>query len=168
MSAQVDLTVFSDFPGDASLRIVPIEGGLEPGRRKALLAILGELFGQWHTQGAITTGQADLTPDGSFLIIAWVPANPDLSGCTKDQLTHLIQAFEKQSGQRMLEAPRLAVELNGKVEFLDHARFRELRQHGEIDQSSVVYDMLIDRVDKLREGAFRTTVGASWYARIGA
>jgi hypothetical protein len=160
--------LFVDLPDGAALRVVPVEGGLAPDREAPVLAVLGELLGQWRANGAITAGGVELHSSRCFLLIAWQPTGADLSGCTKDGLTKTLALFETQLGTRMINAPRLAVDLDGSVRFLTQKEFRELRREGAITGATRVYDHLIQTVGELRSGALATTVDASWYGRIPA
>ncbi|MCB2153428.1 hypothetical protein KQI84_00955 [bacterium] len=162
------LEVLSGLPGEAVLRIVPIEGGLSSQQATPLLEVLRALIDQWKEGGVVSAGDAELLEDGHFVAIAYVPAEGDVSGCTKDQLTHVLLGFENQLGQRMLNAPRLAVRIDGSVSMMNNLQFKELRNEGRITPETVVFDHLLGQLDELQSGRFETTVADSWYARIGA
>ncbi|MBX3728610.1 MAG: hypothetical protein KF858_05450 [Candidatus Sumerlaeia bacterium] len=153
-------------PDDAVLRVVPIENGLPPEHEPSVRAVLDEVLAQWRERGVIRAGAVALHPSRSFLLIAWVPTGNDLSGCTKDGLTHTLLAFEAQLGRRLVNAPRLAVGLDGDVRFLSQGDFRQLRRDGRITDATPAYDHLVQTLGALR--TFETTVGASWYSRIPA
>lgn len=156
--------------GDAAhLRIVPIVGGAPPEKAAFALALLDALLAEWSVEGKIRSGAAGLLAEGHFLAVAYEPAGGDLSGCTKDSLTRTIQAIEEQFGRVMLAAPRMAlVRGDGGAEFVNQREFRERRAAGAIDESTPVFDHLLATLGDLRAGKLRTTVGASWYAPVGA
>ncbi|MDK2972523.1 MAG: hypothetical protein PWP23_2278 [Candidatus Sumerlaeota bacterium] len=160
--------LFESLPDSATLRVVPVEGGLAPEREEAVLAVLGELLAQWRANGVIRQGAVTLHPSRAFLLLAWQPTGPDISGCTKDGLTKTLEAFEAQLGTRLLNAPRMAVEQEGAVLFLTQKEFKERRRSGRITGSTRVFDHLLNTVGALRAGGFETTVDASWYGRIPA
>jgi len=80
----------------------------------------------------------------------------------------MVLDFEKRLGVPMLNAPKLAVELDGAVQFLKLPDFKRLRAEGRIDAGTRAYDHLVTTLGDLRAGRFATTVGASWYAPVGA
>jgi hypothetical protein len=158
-------TTISQLAPEAHLRLVPVAEGLTDSLATPLLAVLRELIAHWQNNRAIIDGAVELMAGGAFIAIAYQPKADDLSGCTKDQLAHTLLQFEKQLGIPILNAPNLAVEIDGRVRLLDRDEFRRLRAEGTINEATIAYDHLIDRVGDL--GRFRTTVGESWYNRIG-
>lgn len=163
-----DLAAFSHLPDDARLLVHPVENGLAAGKSAPVLAVLNELLAEWKRNRVIADGAVALLRDGAFLAIAYQPLAGDLSGCTKDSLVHTLKNLERMLGARILDAPRLAVEIAGKVQLMDHAGFKALRREGRVDDSTRVYNTLVATVGDLREGKFETTVGESWYSRGGA
>lgn len=160
---------FSALPDSATVRVVPVEGGLPSADSRSVLAVLEELLAQWSANQAIEAGAVAPLEGGHFLLVAWVPRAGDLSGCTKDGLTHTLLALEKQLGKRMLNAPRLAVaggDGEACVRFLDREAFKEGLRNGTIAADSTVYDHLVTTLGDIRAGRFRTTVAGSWYERI--
>lgn len=169
ITTSLDLTPLAHLPAHAVLRVVPIEGGAPPDKAKALLAVLDALLAQWREDGKIRRGAACLAAGDCLLLVAYELSGGDLSGCTKDQLTHTLLDYEGVMGRRMLSAPRMAVERpDGAVDFLTQPEFRERRAAGAIDEASVVFDHLVATLGEARDGKLRTTVGASWYAPVGA
>ncbi len=156
---------FAELAPTAHLRIIPIMGGLPAEKATPLLAVLGEMLAQWRENGAITTSAFAMLEQGCFVAVAYEPAAGDVSGCTKDQLTHTLLQFEQQLGVPMLNAPNLAVEIEGRVRLLDREEFRRLRAEGVIEDTTTAFDHLIDCVGNFDR--FRTTVAESWYNRIG-
>ncbi len=150
---------------DSRMRIVRISGVSSPDALTPVVAVLREMLAQWKNNGAIKAGEVELLEGGSFLVVAYEPTGADLSGCTKDQLTHALLDFEARLGIRLLNAPPLAVELEGGVCLMDRDNFRRLRAEGVIREETIVFDYLVESLGDF--GRFRTTVGASWYARIG-
>ena len=167
MPTTVSLEAFENLTDRAVLRIVPIAGGLTQEKGEAFLAVLDQLLEQWKESGKVTAGTAVLAANGKFVMIAYDLAGADLSGCTKDQLTHALLDYERVLKTPMLNAPRIAVERNGEVDFMNNIQFKELRAAGEVDAGTRVYDHLIATLGELRDGKFETTVGESWYDRVG-
>lgn len=161
-----ELKPFEGLSDRATLRIVPAEGGLTPEQAKPILAVMEQLIASWKEKGAVHAGAAGLLAGGHFVAVAYEPAQGDLSGCTKDQLTHALRDLEQACGRRMLDAPKMAVEIDGKVRFLTQREFRDLRGGGTIADGTAVFDHLLTDLGALRAGNFRTTVGSSWYGRV--
>ncbi|MEQ8821453.1 MAG: hypothetical protein RLY93_14540 [Sumerlaeia bacterium] len=165
------LSTFQALPATAKVRIVPIEGGLTRDEATPLLALVSEMAAQWVEKGAARNAAVELTGNLGgrfyFLAVAYEPSGGDLSGCTKDGLTHALLHYETQLGRRMLNAPRLAVEQDGAVVFLNNLEFKNRRAEGRIIDSTRVFDHLIEDLEPLRAGRFATTVADSWYDRVG-
>jgi hypothetical protein len=147
------------------LRIVRIDGASSSDSLTPMVAVLREMLAQWKNNGAIRAGEVELLEGGAFLAVAYEPTGADVSGCTKDQLTHALLDFEARLGIKLLNALPLAVELEGRVRLVDREEFRHLRAEGVIHDETVVFDYLIESLQDF--GRFRTTVGQSWYARVG-
>jgi len=156
---------FETLPDHAILRVFPVEGGLADAEAGPFLGVLNALLEQWRDKGAIISGGAALVEAAHFILVAYEPASGDLSGCTKDGLTHMVADFEKRLGKRILAAPRFAVAEGHGARFLGQREFREAAARGDIGTRTRVFDHLIGTVGELRAGRFDTTVGASWYAR---
>ncbi len=164
----IDLKPFEALSDSATVRVVPISDELPPDQAAALLAVIGALIDQWRERGVVTGGAATFAAEGRFLIAAWDPGAGDLSGCTKDQLTHTLMDFERRLGVPMLNAPRFAVRIDDRVRFMRMPEFKELRAAGRVAADTTVYDHLVTTMEDLRAGRFETTVAASWYAPVGA
>jgi hypothetical protein len=145
--------------------MIRIEGAPSHESLTPMIAVLREMLAQWSINGVIRSGGVELLEAGAFLAVAYEPAGSDISGCTKDQLTHALLDFEKRLGFRLINASPLVVELEGNIRFMDREEFRRLRSEGTVNEQTVVFDYLIDSLSDL--GRFRTTVGQSWYARVG-
>ena len=166
-STKIDLSAFDKLRDDATMRVFRIPGGAPPAKKGFAQGVLEALLAEWNSDDKIANGAVAFIAQDRFLLIGYELTGGDLSGCTKDQLTHTIQAIEQQFDREMLTAPRLAVEASdGGVEFLSQRQFRERREASEIGEATVVYDHLVETVGAAR-GGFRTTVGESWYARVG-
>ncbi len=164
----IDLSAFDALADNAAVRVVPIAEKLPEDQADALLAVLNELVGQWRERGVVTDGAAAFVAESRFLLIAWNLAGADLSGCTKDQLTHTLMDFEKRLGVPMLSAPRFAVRMATGVEFMRMPDFKALRADGRVSGETTVYDHLVTTLGDVRAGRFETTVADSWYAPVGA
>lgn len=164
----IDLAPFAALPDSATVRVVPVGSPLPRDKAAAFQGVVEAVIDQWKERGAIVDGAAAFVAGGRFLLVAWQLAKGDLSGCTKDQLTHMVLDFEKNLGVPLLNAPRFAVELDGDVRFLRMPEFKALRAQGRIHGATRAYDHLVTTLGDVRAGRFATTVDASWYAPVGA
>lgn len=163
----LDFTPFQQLADDATLLILSITQPLEDGPAHDVLERVKQLFLAWHRDGKIRNASGAFYFERSFLVLAWEPTGATLSGCTRDQLTHLIQHLESELGFSLLSTPRFAVLTGERVTFMSQKEFRAKRQAGEITDHSPVFDHLIKTLGEFRGGKFMLPVVESWYAPIG-
>ncbi|MBI5154759.1 hypothetical protein HZA57_05935 [Candidatus Poribacteria bacterium] len=160
------LEQFGALDDSARVRVVPLGTALSGERTAPLLGVLRELLQQWHTSGLIDAGAAAVIAEGRFLLIAYEPSHGDVSGCTKDSLTHVLLNFEAQLGVPLVNTPRVMIELDGEFQLMSPREFKSLRVAGRVSGSTRVYDHLVQTLGDVRAGRFQTTCDSSWYARI--
>ncbi|MGF1572218.1 MAG: hypothetical protein ACFCU1_04030 [Sumerlaeia bacterium] len=167
-TSPLSLEAYAELPDSAQLKILSITQELTQPVADDFLSRFKLLFQAWHQDGKIQNASGAYQLHRAFLILAYQPTADDLSGCTKDQMTHMIQHQEQEFGFPLLSTPRFAPFINGKVEFLSQKQFRQKREEGIITDSTLVCDHLIATLGELRVGKFLPSVTESWYAPIGA
>lgn len=164
----VDFTPFADLPDTAQIKFYSLHGERDSDNLEPLISVVREILNQWKEGGKIQDGAAELLLDNRFLAVSFQPTSADISGCTKDSLTHVLQDFEKRLGISILNSPRFSVMTGNGVQHLSMKEFRERRGAGEFTEDTIVFDHLIQNMGEARNGAFETSVKKSWYAPVGA
>jgi len=163
----VNFSEFENLEDSATIKFYSLSGNKSEDELEPLISVVRELLNQWQTDGKIRNGAAAFLLNRTFLAIAYETTAGDVSGCTKDSLTHLLQDFEKRLGISILNSPRFSVLLDSSVQHMGMKDFKELRASGKINDSTIVFDHLIQNLGEARRNGFEKSVNNSWYAPVG-
>lgn len=165
---ELQLQPYAELPDSALLKILSITQELSAPVAEDFLNRFKLLFQAWRQDDKIVNASGAYQLNRAFLVLAYQPKAADVSGCTKDQLTHLVLHQEQEFGFPLLSTPRFAALIGDSVQFMSQKEFRQKRQDGIITDSTLVCDHLITTLGELRSGKFLLPVTQSWYAPIGA
>ncbi|MFM2206097.1 MAG: hypothetical protein RL213_72 [Bacteroidota bacterium] len=84
-----------------------------------------------------------------FLVIAVDQQAVSASGCSIDKSVAFVKSLEDSLQCRLLERMLFAFKKDGKVNVVDKQRFEELAESGEITDSTIVFDNLVDTLQAL-------------------
>ena len=90
-------------------------------------------------------------------------ASYQATGCSIDKLTHFIQALEKELSISLLDRTQIAFrDENQLIEIVHMMDFRAALEAGEIDESTVVFNNLIEKKGQLKR-QWETMLANSWH-----
>lgn len=120
----------------------------------------------WESHGRSVQSAADVV-EGRFAVIAGCIQNGDVSGCGIDKSVH---ALEKAASELAFDwLPGILIHYRdhrGVARSVTRQEFRELVQSGNVSADTSVFDLSIETLGQLREGAFERAAADSWHARV--
>ncbi|TVR42519.1 MAG: hypothetical protein EA402_11560 [Planctomycetota bacterium] len=133
-------TALSALPDHAALRVVPACPALDAAAAADASAAMVKLFSQFQREGRCQSAAIEVLGDGHLLLLAWL--GPALSGCSHDKINHLLQHLGQRHGRRLLDAPPLVVEVEGVIQHLSHAEFKDLVRQGRLGSHDYAWDSM--------------------------
>ncbi len=97
-----------------------------------------------------------------FLIVALDEASYQATGCSIDKLVQHIQSLENELTINLLDRMQIAYrDENGMIDTMHLTAFRAALENGELDESTVVFNNLIERKGQL-ESEWEVALRESW------
>lgn len=158
------MTALSDLPPSARLVLRPIHPPLAPDAAAALVQAIDKLFAQFTREDRVSTHAVEVLADGAVLAVAFVDGTP-LSGCSHDKLAQVLKAHEERTGAKLLDAPPIMVEVDGKPTSVDRAGLKALVAAGRVTRDSTHWDLRVDTIGAWQERG-RVPAHTSWLAPI--
>ena len=100
-----------------------------------------------------------------FLILMVDEKTAGASGCSIDKSVHFIKSLESKFGVSFFDRMTFAYRVNGRVEAAPAAKLAQLYTTGGIDESTIVFDNLIQSKGELSE-KWEIPFGKSWHKKI--
>jgi len=135
----------SELPPSARLVLRPIDPPLAPDAATALVQAIDKLFAQFTREDRISTHAVEVLANGAVLAVAFVDDSP-LSGCSHDKLGQVLTAHEARTGSKLLDAPPIMVEVDGRPTCVDRAGLKALVAANLVDANSIHWDLRCDMV----------------------
>lgn len=148
------MPVLSELPPTARLVLRPIHPPLAPEAATALVQAIDKLFAQFTREDRISTHAAEVLAEGAVLAVAFVDDTP-LSGCSHDKLAQVLTAHETRTGSKLLDAPPIMVEVDGRPTCVDRVGLKALVAAGRVDANTVHWDLRADSIGAWREHGCR-------------
>lgn len=150
---------------DSRIWVYASERRLRPAEVQIVQQAASAFVQQWGSHGRPLDAEAAVLHD-RFLILAVDQRSAGASGCSIDASVHFVQRLGAELGvdffNRMVFHYR---DENGEVHSLGRADFAEAYQKGLINETTVVFDPLIDSVGELADG-FEKPLSTSWHANM--
>ncbi len=115
-----------------------------------------------HGRDLVATGEVMYN---RFVVMGVDQAQAGASGCSIDSSVHFIKSLEAEYSVDLFNRMLFAYELDGKVSAASREEFEALYAKGTIDDSTTVFNNLVDTVGGLREG-WKVCLGESWHANM--
>lgn len=158
------MPALSELPPTARLVLRPIHPPLAPEAATALIQAIDKLFAQFTREDRISSHAAEVLADGAVLAIAFVDDTP-LSGCSHDKLAQVLTAHEARTGSKLLDAPPIMIEVDGRPTCVDRVGLRALIAAGRVDANTIHWDLRADSVGAWREHG-RRPARETWLAPL--
>ncbi|MDA3960087.1 MAG: hypothetical protein PF961_04815 [Planctomycetota bacterium] len=159
------MTVLSDLPDDALLRVVPCHPALNDEAATAASGAITKLLTQFVREGAVQAAGCEAVHNGGFLLIAWQPTETPLSGCRQDKLSKVLQDHEQRSGSSLLCPPPIILDQAGDPRCGTQGSLRSQVAVGAVSPDSLAYDHLVKQVGEWRRGMPRPIRDIPWLAK---
>lgn len=158
------MPVLSELPLTAHLVLRPIHPPLTPESANSLIQAIDKLFAQFTREDRISTHAAEVLADGAVLAVAFVDDTP-LSGCSHDKLGQVLVAHETRTGSKLLDAPPIMVEVDGRPTCVDRVGLKTLVAAGRVDANTMHWDLRADSIGAWREHG-RQPARDTWLAPL--
>lgn len=158
------MPALSDLPPSARLALRPIHPPLTPDAANALVQAIDKLFAQFGRENRIAEHAVEVWADGAVLAIGFMD-HGQLSGCSHDKLAQVLAAHEARTGAKLLDAPPIMVEVDGKPISVDRAGLKALVAAGRVTRDSTHWDLRVDTIGAWQERG-RVPAHTSWLAPI--
>ena len=150
----------SQLPDQSRIWIFGISPALDAAGSSRLLSDVDRFLGQWSAHGQPIVSARDLL-HGSFLVIA-VDQQSETSGCSIDRMFGLLRQLEGDLRVAILDANRVFFR-NAAGEVNTMTR-RDFGEHGRGE--TVVFDVLTERLGKIRNGQWERAAQDSWHRAL--
>jgi hypothetical protein len=158
------MPALSDLPSSARLVLRPIHPPLAADAATALVQAIDKLFAQFAREDRVSAHAVEVLADGAVLAVAFVDGTP-LSGCSHDKLAQVLAAHEMRTGTKLLDAPPILIEVDGKPTSVDRSGLKALVVAGRVTGDTTHWDLRVDTVGAWRERG-RVPARVSWLAPL--
>ena len=158
------MPALSELPPSAHLALRPIHPPLAPEAAAALVQAIDKLFAQFIREDRISTHAVEVLANGAVLAVAFVDGTP-LSGCSHDKLGQILATHETRSGCKILDAPPIMVEVDGRPTCVDRVGLKALVAANRVDANSIHWDLGADSVGAWRDNG-RRPARDTWLAPL--
>lgn len=124
-------------PDRAALRIVTADPPLDAESAAALCAALDKLGAQFVREGRASAWASAAVLDGAVLLCAFA-ADAPLSGCSHDKIAGVLAQHAERGARRLLDAPPIVIQAQGRWRCVDRAGLRALLASGEVGADAPV------------------------------
>jgi hypothetical protein len=162
---QMPLTTFDELPDDARVWIFGAAAPVDDVDAAKLLAAVDAYLLQWKAHGHPLTAARDWR-DERFLVVGVDQRTEGASGCSIDDLFHMLQALERAVGSSMVGGGLVFFRGPGDlVCALSRDDFEALARRGGADGTTPVFDTTITSAGDYR-ARFEVPAGSSWHGAL--
>lgn len=139
-----------------------------PGEAAHLVERMTEFVAEWAAHRRDLRAALDWRY-GRFLVIAVDESRTGASGCSIDALVHRLTELEEALDLSLVDGSPVWFRdgsREGEIRCVDRSEFRRLFREGQVDHDTVVFDLTVDRLGDLREGAWERPARETWHARL--
>lgn len=153
---------FETLNDDSRIWIFQSTHFLEFEKVERISARLMNFLNDWQAHGKDLAASFTIIHD-RFIVVALDEASYQATGCSIDKLTHFIQGLEKELSISLLDRTQIAFrDENQLIEIIHMVDFRAALEAGEIDESTVVFNNLIETKGQLKR-QWETDLANSWH-----
>lgn len=154
-----------DLPDEARLWAYVADRSLSEREQEKLLDKLCAFFEDWTTHGRPVRGEATLLDD-RLLLVGGMAQGEGISGCGIDASVNVVEEAGAEAGVSWI-SPLTVVyrDDEGRVQTASRPAFRELAEAGRVTGATPVFDLSVDTVGALRQGALERPAADAWHAR---
>jgi hypothetical protein len=144
---------------DAYVWIFGISPSLDTQKSDALLRQVNGFLENWAAHGTPIPGAAEMR-EGSFLIVA-ADEQREKSGCSIDRMFGTLKQLERDLAVAILDSNRVFFRDGEGVRAVARSEFK-----GTANADSPVFDLLVERLGDVREGAWVKPAAQSWHRQL--
>lgn len=144
---------------DAYVWIFGISPSLDAQKSDALLRQVNGFLDNWAAHGTPIPGAAEVR-EGSFLIVA-ADEQREKSGCSIDRMFGTLKQLERDLDVAILDSNRVFFRDGERVRAVGRSEFKNTAS-----AESPVFDVLVERLGDVREGAWVKPASQSWHRQL--
>jgi hypothetical protein len=154
---RVDISLL---PDDSRIWIFGVSPSLDARKSSYLFSVVDRFLDEWSAHGQPIVSARDIV-HRSFLIIG-VDQRSETSGCSIDRMFGLLRQLERELEVAILNPDRIFCrDASGAVTAVSR---RDFSERGRAD--TVVFDILAERIGKIRGGEWEKVAGNSWHKSL--
>ena len=158
--------ILTGLPDTARVWIYAADRDLETHEQDRLNGILSDFCSAWSSHGRKVESSSAIVA-GRFAVIAGMIPGGDVSGCGIDASVHALDHAAAELGLTWLPSIWIHYRTaSGEVRSCTRAQFREYVRSGEAGAETTVFDLNIQTLGELRQGAFERPARETWHARV--
>ena len=153
-------TDISRLPDESRIWIFGVSPALDESKSSRLLSLVDRFLDDWSAHGQAIVSAREVL-HGSFLVIA-VDQRSETSGCSIDRMFGLLRQLERELNVGILDPNRIFYrDESGKVAAMTRREFVEKGR-----QDMVVFDILAERIGRIRTGSWQKPARDSWHGAL--
>lgn len=159
-------TLFANLSPDARCWFYAADRSLLEDEQTRVLKALDPFFAGWTSHQRPVRGQAAFIADRFLVIGAEIP-NANISGCGIDKSVHAVEEVATALGFSWC-SPLLVFwrDESGEVQHGKRSDFRKLVRSGMVSGETLVFDLSVETLGPLRDGAFEKPAAQSWHGLV--
>jgi len=154
----------STMPADSRIWIYQSDRPFTPDEAINILNRAKEFITSWTAHQQELKASFDILHD-IFLVIMIDEKHASASGCSIDKSFHFIQSLERDLSLSLLDRQRIAYRKEGRIEIAGRKEFEALLLEHRVDESTIVFNNLIQTKGELAEG-WEIPMKNSWHSAI--
>ena len=152
---------FENLPDESRIWIYGFDRPLESDQYRIVKERLDRFKNEWLYHGNSVTGDYDII-ENQFVIIA---TNEAISGCSIDSSVAVFKEFKYELDLDALNQNLVYFRDNTKIRTVSRAEFQELVNNGQVNEDTIVFNLLINHLGSLKRGNFETAFKNSWHCK---
>ena len=154
---------FQNLPSESRLWVYGFKDELTLEEYNNVRNRLEQFKKEWMYHGTSVTGDYDII-ENRFVIIA---TNDAISGCSIDSSVAVFKEFKQNDGLDALDQSLVFYrDENGEIKAIDRSGFQQLADEGKINNSTKVFNLLINHLAAYQQGGFETKFENSWHCKV--
>ena len=155
---------FRQLPDSARLWIYAARTPLDKTQVEALERHMNHFMQEWTAHKRELTTGWELKYD-RFLLVAVDERSMTASGCSIDSMVRSLREFEQRFGCQIVGTAALVFYRDeaGSLQSAERMQFKQLAQLGQVSETTVVFDNVIQTLGDFREGRWEIPMRESWH-----
>jgi len=153
---------FENLPDESRIWIYGFDHTLESDHYDIVRERLERFKKEWMYHGNSVTGDYEII-ENQFVIIA---TNEAISGCSIDSSVAVFKELKNEQGLDALNQNLVYFRDDGKIRSVSRVQFQDLVNSAQVDENTIVFNLMINHLAALKKGNFETAFKNSWHCKV--